>query len=631
MLRFISVCLLIAATACSGKSRDGASSDGRPPDLPPTSKKVASPFIMAPMALKKPGTTEVKAAAPKVDPDVESLDRARAGLARYAAAALAFPAGGVPSTRYPLLKKLVMAARKIDEVYLRQVYRRNPVALGQIRKAVRGAPEKKPILDYFHINYGVWDRSWELRPFWGTRERLPGGGFYDDRMTRTTFSRYLNFIEATLQSMGEHPKLLKDRKARAELVAQLEELRSPFTLVDRKDGKFLTTPYSEAFKYHLELAAGYLKDAGGLASEYTLKRYLTLRARALVDNRYEPSERALMAEQGPLLAHIGPAYTHDDQLMGYKASFGALLLLKDAALSAELRSIWRLLPRFAATDDRAKFALDRFPATCPVWAADELYSTGYFRAGPHPVSFVYPFAYGFAPGGGQEYSALLANVVRAKFTGVIDPLSRRILNPDQHRYLTSEAFLKEQMLLELARYVRPTPRLVKRQAVTAVDRLQKHYPEVAAARDRVAALSLLGWLVTRQRRGTEADLKAGYVTVLASIFRYLLVNPRQVYARGGLILLNRLMADKAVTLDMAALTFTVHFEKVPGTVEVLLRELLTLMEKGDEAEAGAFLKRWTQLPPTIARIIEKNKDSHVDIVPSYPLLPLLGIEGDHLR
>ncbi|MBU1241400.1 hypothetical protein KKF84_22480, partial [Myxococcota bacterium] len=428
--------------------------------------------------------------------------------------------------------------------------------------------------------------------------------------------------------MGKRPALLKDRKAKAELILQEEQLRSPFTVVERKDGEFVATPYSEAYKYHLDLAAAFLRDAAALTGDYGLKAYLTSRAKALGDNLYETSERASLHQRGPLRVFLGPSYTHEDQLMGYKAAFGALILYVDEKRTREIQGMWRYLPQFAAQLPQGKNPFSRISGVCPLGAAYELYSAGYPRAGFHPVSFAYPFTYGFDKlKRVTESIMLLSNVVEAKFSTVVLPLGQLIVNPDQHRFIKADAFSRGQVFMELAAYVGPTQRRVGRDLIPVMDILKSVGPVMEAAKNRVVAMAHLGWQVTKKRHGTEADLKAGYVTSLVSLFRYLLVDPTSTYARAGLILLNRLLSEKAVTFDMSALTFTINFEKIPGTIDSLLKEILGILDTGDEAQGKAFVKRWAALSPEVVRSIEKYRGSRIEVYPSYPLLGVLGI-GD---
>jgi len=93
----------------------------------------------------------------------------------------------------------------------------------------------------------------------------------------------------------------------------------------------------QAFAPQLRRAAGKLREAAALADDAGLRRYLELRADALLDDRYQPSDLAwLDMKDNTLDVVIGPIETYEDALYGYKASYEAYVLVKDQAWSQRL-------------------------------------------------------------------------------------------------------------------------------------------------------------------------------------------------------------------------------------------------------------------------------------------------------
>ena len=123
-------------------------------------------------------------------------------------------------------------------------------------------------------------------------------------------------------------------------------MRSLYTLVRRDDhGKLITQPYHEAFREPLELASSKLKQAAALAEDAGFKRYLELRAEALLSGDYQPSDFAWMEmKDNTIDVVIGPIETYEDQLFGYKAAFEAYILIKDKEWSDRLEKYASFLP-----------------------------------------------------------------------------------------------------------------------------------------------------------------------------------------------------------------------------------------------------------------------------------------------
>ena len=117
---------------------------------------------------------------------------------------------------------LIQAAEKMSDIYLRQNYAENP-RVRQTILAMRRA-DQPLILDMFDLYFGPWDELADGHPFWGTRIKPAGAGFYPEDLTKDQFDAYL----------AAHP----DEKA---------ALTSPYTVVRRDGAKLVAVPYSFKF------------------------------------------------------------------------------------------------------------------------------------------------------------------------------------------------------------------------------------------------------------------------------------------------------------------------------------------------------------------------------------------------
>ena len=112
-----------------------------------------------------------------------------------------------------------------------------------------------------------------------------------------------------------------------------------------EEGGLVAVPYHEAFAGQVGPAASKLIQAAALAEDPGLKRYLELRAVALITDDYRPSDMAWMSmKDNAIDVVIGPIETYEDQLFGYKAAFEAYVLVKDLAWSGRLSRYAAMLP-----------------------------------------------------------------------------------------------------------------------------------------------------------------------------------------------------------------------------------------------------------------------------------------------
>src|SRR5690606_24472387 len=198
-----------------------------------------------------------------------------------------------------------------------EIYRRQRLAdYDQVRSAIERnrRADRDLLLELFDRNFGPWDNTDELRPFWGSEPMPEGAGFYPTDLTREEFDAYL-------AAHGD----------------QRQALTSPYTVIRREGDRLVAVPYSVAYRGWLEPAAALRDRAAAGTSNASLKRFLTLRAEAFRTDDYYESELAWMdLAETPIEVAIGPYEVYTDRLYGRKTAFESFVTLKDPEESAAL-------------------------------------------------------------------------------------------------------------------------------------------------------------------------------------------------------------------------------------------------------------------------------------------------------
>lgn len=610
MRRILSMCLLTAVVSCSGKPPGEKGAD-RPVDLPPP------PMLVEPAPPVKPATppgAPGEAVSPKPKSDVLTLEEVSAGLARFHPVTLTYPEEELDPELVPVVAKLVEAARVMDELFLLQVSPENPETRAALVRAVEQDPAQKPLLDTFDLMYGPWDRLEQDKPFWGKAKKPAGAGFYEAGVTREAFESHLTTLEGALG-------IEKDRARRLKIQQELDGMKSLFTVIGRKDGAFVHTPYHERYREPLTRAVAALEEAAKLTKEPTLRRYLTLRAKALQDDRYQESDLAWLDLEGPIEFLIGPYEVYEDGLMGYKAAYEAFVNLVDRQWSeklAELRSWRRELD--AALPYDAKFRAAR-GKDVPIVVVNQLVAAGDSRAGVQTMAFNLPNDEEVRRKKGFKL-VLFRNVARAKFDAVLTPVAKAVINPAQLEHVTFDAFFTHTLYHELTHGLGPAFIKVDRKDVEVRLLLKEFYAANEEAKADVGALVGLE-AMARLARVPEASLKAGYVTWVASIFRSIRFGAGEAHAKANLMAFNYLAEQKALVVDPATLTVTVAFDRMPQACRDFVAEILKLQIAGDPEAAAAFEKKYAEMSSTVRKIVAKLKDVPVDIAPRFPVLERL--------
>ncbi|MBU1241821.1 peptidase [Myxococcota bacterium] len=610
MRSFLPLFLMTALLSCSGKPPRNESSE-RPSDLPPPPMLVVPADMTPPVANPSAG----EPVKPKPKSDVLSLEEVQAAIGRFHPVKLTYPQEELTEDLLPVVAKLIEAARAMDEIFLLQVSPENPARLSELRAAVEKDATQKPLLDYFIMMYGPWDRLDHNKPFWGTARKPAGAGFYDAGITRQAFETHLSTLEAALA-------VEKDRIRKNTLRSELDGLKSLFTVVDRKDGAFVFTPYHEKYKEPLARAVAAMEEAAKLTQEPTLRRYLTLRAKALQDDRYQESDFAWLDLKGPIEFLIGPYEVYEDGLMGYRAAYEAFVNLIDrdySARLAELKSYRKDLDEALPYD--AKFRSSR-GKDLPIVVVNQLFTAGDTRAGVQTMAFNLPNDEEVRRKKGFKL-VLFKNIAQAKFEAVLMPIAKTVINPAQIEHVTFDAFFTHTLYHEITHGLGPAFLKVDRKEVEVRTQLKEYYAANEEAKADVGGLVGLEAMANVKKKVSEAALKAGYVTFVASIFRSIRFGSGEAHGKANLMAFNYLVEQKAVVVDPATLTVTVAFDRMPQACRDFVAEILKIQIAGDPEAAAAFEKKYAELPQSVKKITAKLDSVPVDIATTYAVLERL--------
>ena len=154
-----------------------------------------------------------------------------------------------------ILPLLIQAAEIMDELYWKQAYPQRDSLLATIKD--------EKTREFVNINYGPWDRLNNDKPFVaGVGNKPEGASFYPYGTTKEEIEK-----------------------------AELTDKYGAYSVVKKDSiGKFITVPYHVLFASELQRASSLLKQAALIAEDAGLKKYLNLRADALVTDKFTASD-----------------------------------------------------------------------------------------------------------------------------------------------------------------------------------------------------------------------------------------------------------------------------------------------------------------------------------------------------
>jgi hypothetical protein len=495
------------------------------------------------------------------------------------------------------LSKIIEAARLLDPLFLRQAWSGNDELHQKLEadKSVAGRQR----LHYFLINDGPWSRLDENEPFIEgvPPQKPPQANFYPDDITKGEFNSWL-----------------------AGLPDSEKEKATGYFYTIRRDasGKLMSVPYNEEYREFLEPAAKLLREAAALATNQTLKDFLSKRADAFNSNDYYASDVAWMDLKGPIDVTIGPYETYEDELFGYKAAFEAYVTLTDAAESAKLQKFSRHLQELENNlPMEGRYRNPKLGAASPMRVVNEVFASGEGNNGVQTAAFNLPNDERVVKEKGSA-RIMLKNVQDAKFNKVLIPITRVVLTTAQQRAVAFDSFFTHILMHELMHGLGPHNITVNGQATTVRLQLKELYSSIEEAKADVTGLWALQYLIDKGVIGKQMQ-RTLYTTYLASMFRSVRFGLTESHARGVAMQFNYFTDEGAIKFDAKTGKFSADDAKMKEAVRKLTHDLLTIEAEGSYDQAKAILDKYSLIRPEMKGALDRLIEVPVDIEPIFPL------------
>ena len=501
-------------------------------------------------------------------------------LGQYTTVRLEADLSSLSDSTRAMLPHLIAAARAMDDVYWTQAY-------GDRDSLLVGLSE--PARRYVLINDGPWDRIDGNTPFLpGAGEKPLGANFYPADLTKD------------------------DLLAAADLYPE-NNLTSLYTLVRREGSQLVGIPYHEAFADAHGRAAAHLRAAADLAQDEGLATYLRLRADALLTDDYQASDFAWMdMRDNPLDIVIGPIETYEDQLMGFKASHEAYVLVKDQAWSERLRAYASLLPELQrGLPVDSVYKAETPGSDADLGAYDVVFVSGDANVGSKTIAINLPNDEAVQLAKGSR-RLQLKNAMQAKFDRILVPIAETLLPEDQQALVTFDAFFGNTMFHEVAHGLGIKNTISGNGTVR--EALQDRASALEEGKADVLGLYMVQQLIDRGE-WTEATLEEHYVTFMASVFRSIRFGASSAHGRANLVRFNYFQERGAIVPESMpdGEVWRIVPEQMGPAVEALARQILTLQGDGDYDAVDAFVRQYGRTTPELAASLDRVAEAGIPV------------------
>jgi hypothetical protein len=527
--------------------------------------------------------------------------------ARFAPVALTADTSALSAGDRKAIAKLVEAARIVDVLQLRQRWASNEALWAALQKDT--TPLGKARLDYFWLNKGPWsiiDGNTSFLPAQLAGIAIPAtkpaaANFYPAGASKQALESWTNGLPA----------------------ADKEQAQWFYTVIRQgADGKFKTVSYADEYKPELTRLATLLKEAADATDNVSLKKFLGLRAEALLSNDYLASDFAWMDLDSPVDVTIGPYETYNDELFGYKAAFEAYVNIRDQKETQKLNFFAKHMQEL---EDNlpldAQYRNPKVGALAPMVVVNEVYGAGDGNMGVQTAAYNLPNDERIISQRGSK-RVMLKNVQQAKFKSTLTPISKLVLKPVDQKDVDFDSFFTHILAHEITHGLGPHITRANGAASTPRQDLKETYSTIEEAKADITGLYALAYMMDKGQlagalgQGEAAERKL-YTTFLASGFRTLHFGLTDSHARGMAIQINYLL-DKGGFVSHGDGTFAVNYGKIKQAVADLDREFLTIEATGDYARAQAMMSKYVVIRPDVQKALDKMKAVPNDIRPAFP-------------
>jgi hypothetical protein len=475
---------------------------------------------------------------------------------------------------------LFECADTVEKIYWNQKLSKE--SYRSLEKQISADVELKEMFLSYH---GPYDQFNNNQAFLPAQSHFPGAEFYPHDLTQNEFDEYV--------------------RKHQELKSPFE---SPYTIIRRENGDLRAVPYHVQYRKLIDRLSGLLRQASAIEKHPGFAAFLRQRSEDTQRDDYYLSEKLWVELEGnPIDIAIGPYEVYDDQLMGLKASFEAILFERDEKQSRRLYDFQHQLRSLCKPIERdLGLSLEVEETNVKLSVGNLIYAGGEARNAVPAIAFSLPNDENVIREVGSR-QVILSNVLEGKFALVAKPLAVSVLfDRRQQGEISFQEFLNHTIFHEISHAIGPK-RITVNGRDTTVNRCLRQYHWVLEE----AKADLLGACLTliATKNIDPVSFLTGFIGQFIRSIRFGLSD---AHGRANAIQFNYFLKEGAFIVDEMA-KIHVNSDRAQETLYALTRKILNLQKRGDLNQARQFVKEFCFISPTISRLQDAVKDMPIDV------------------
>jgi hypothetical protein len=482
----------------------------------------------------------------------------------------------LPATEQAALVPLLRAARQMDALYMRQVWPGTRALIRQRPSPQTSAAQAE--LDALNFFKGPWGPTGTAF-ISGVPSERPIGDFYPSDATKHDIEIWLGTL-----SQPDRTRALDS-----------------FTAMERaQNGPFEVVSYGRRYKEALTEAAGALREAATLTHEATLRNYLTLRARALLDDDYYASDVAFVGLKGPIDVVLGPYEVDDDTWFGAKTAYEASIALMNEPATQRIGNI---ATHVQELEDHLPLTPDlrgrKLGAAAPIVVLDVIYHGGMAGAGGAAAGYGLPNDLRVLDAVGAR-TGTYSNILKLRYDSTFRPIADAVLTDADRSALRFEDIRDAVMFVRMFDSLGP-------QFVTGTKQpIAEALRENASVANQIHSMLLSLW-------GHRYLIEHGYLDQreTASLYSAFLIEALARYGRvastpsqGSTYVLNHLLEAGAISASADG-RLTINRAAADADIARAANEFISPMARGDATVVKSLLQHYVVVTAAIHGLLAR--------------------------
>ena len=546
-------------------------------------------------------------------------------FAKFKPIHIAFDSSALTDRENKMVAKLVDAAGLLDCIYWRQSDPEGLKLYLSLQNSTK--PQDQMLREYLKINGGRFDLIDDNKPFVSVQPLHPpfvenqamyaGRGFFPGPTDGTV-------ARAEIEDFVQHQPTKK------------AEIYSPYTIVLGLEPEWMNrgpiyegpgaphaVPYHVFFREFLVPMARDLRQAAELSDDPAFAKFLQLRAHALLTDDYFESDIAWLDLKNPKFDIIfAPYETYLDDLLGVKTSYGASVMIRNDAESKKLEIFQKYVPQLQESLPLAPADLpSKRGKQSPMEVVDAIYRAGDLLHGYQAVADNLPNDPRIHEQKGSK-KIFWKNFMDARVNYVILPITQRLMPADQAKLVNGEGLLDFVILHEISHGLGPAYARTAAGKTDIRQAIGPLYSGLEESKADITGMTCVKWLVDHGAIPKE-KLNGIYASFLGDAFRTIRFGIAEAHGAGAMMEFSYLAEQGAIRRDPSTGLYSADFDKMPGAMASLAKELLEQEATGDRARTENWFKKYAVMPPDLAAALAKSNDIPVDVDPDFDFHPPL--------